>query len=209
MFTLPMSQQELADWAGTSADAVGRFLRSWRDRGIIARTERSRRLTVIDLDGLAALCDVAPPDTGADRAPNGSQAAAAEAATLPRPEARWQRDWREPLNCSIVFTDVAGFSDPVRNDGDRDVVRAAMYEILRSCFDAAGVPWAGCYREDRGDGAVIVVPPTISTQRLVDPQLDPHHLAGPAGRRAGGPDLRGIGLRLRPGGAELRRPGGS
>ena len=80
MFTLPMSQQELADWAGTSADAVGRFLRSWRDRGIIARGERSRRLTVIDLDGLAALCDVAPP--------NGSQVAAAERATLPRQQAQ-------------------------------------------------------------------------------------------------------------------------
>ena len=70
-----------------------------------------------------------------------------------------------------MFTDVAGFSDPMRNDGDREVVRAAMYEILRSCFDAAGVPWAGCYREDRGDGAVVVVPPTISTHRLVDPLL--------------------------------------
>ena len=189
VFTLPMSQQELADWAGTSPDAVGRFLRSWRDRGIIARGERSRRLTVIDLDGLAALCDVAPLDTRADRVPNGSQVAAAQAATLPRHEthspqqaqsprqtqspqqAQWQQDWREPLNCSIVFTDVAGFSDPVRNDGDREVVRAAMYEILRSCFDAAGVPWAGCYREDRGDGAVVVVPPTISTHRLVDPLL--------------------------------------
>ena len=171
IFTLPMSQQELADWAGTSPDAIGRFLRSWRDRGIIARGERSRRLTVIDLDGLAALCDVAPPDTRADRTPNGSRLAAAEASTPPRHEARWQQDWREPLNCSIVFTDVAGFSDPVRNDGDRDVVRAAMYEILRSSFDAAGVPWAGCYREDRGDGAVIVVPPTISTQRLVDPLM--------------------------------------
>ena len=161
VFTLPMSQTELADWAGTSADAVSRFLRSWRDRGIIARSERSRRLTVIDLDGLAALCDVAPPDTRAGRTPNGSQVAA-EAAS-------WQRDWREPLNCSIVFTDVAGFSDPVRNDGDRDVVRAAMYEILRSAFEASRVPWAACYHEDRGDGAVIVVPPTISTQRVVDP----------------------------------------
>jgi len=164
MFTLPMSQQELADWTGTSQDAIGRFLRSWRDRGIIARGERSRRLTVIDLDGLAALCDVGPPATRADQAPNGSQGAAAE-------PAHWQRDWREPLNCSIVFTDVAGFSDPVRTDGDRDVVRAAMYEILKSCFEAADVPWAGCYREDRGDGAVIVVPPTISTQRLVDPLM--------------------------------------
>jgi CRP-like cAMP-binding protein/tetratricopeptide (TPR) repeat protein len=164
MFTLPMSQQELADWAGTSADAIGRFLRSWRDRGIIARGERSRRITVIDLDGLAALCDVAPPDTRAGRTPNGSPGAEPEAA-------QWQQDWLEPLNCSIVFTDVAGFSDPVRNDSDRDVVRAEMYEILRSGFDAARVPWAACYREDRGDGAVIVVPPTISTHRLVDPLL--------------------------------------
>ena len=44
-FTLPMSHQELADWAGTGTDAVARFLRSWRDRGIVAPTERSRRLT--------------------------------------------------------------------------------------------------------------------------------------------------------------------
>ena len=163
VFTLPMSQTELADWAGTSADAVGRFLRSWRDRGIIARSERSRRLTVVDLDGLAALCDAGPPDTRADRVPNGTQALAPEAA------AQWQQDWCEPLNCSVLFTDVAGFSDPVRNDGDRDVVRAAMYAILRSAFEASGVPWAACYREDRGDGAVIVVPPTISTHRVVDP----------------------------------------
>jgi CRP-like cAMP-binding protein/tetratricopeptide (TPR) repeat protein len=167
-FTLPMSQTELADWAGTSADAVSRFLRSWRDRGIIARSERPRRLTVIDLDGLAALCDAGPQDARADRVslgPNGSQIVTAAQSQA----AQWQQDWREPLNCSVVFTDVAGFSDPVRNDGDRDVVRTAMYEILRSAFEASGVPWAACYREDRGDGAVIVVPPTISTQRVVDP----------------------------------------
>ncbi len=187
VFTLPMAQTELADWAGTSADAVGRFLRSWRDRGIIARSERPRRLTVIDLDGLAALCDVAPPDTSAGRAPNGSHVAAeapahetaahetaaqqtsAQQTPAQQTPAPWQLDWHEPLNCSIVFTDVAGFSDPVRNDSDRDVVRAAMYEILRSAFEVSGVPWEACYREDRGDGAVIVVPPTISTHRVVDP----------------------------------------
>ncbi len=113
VFTLPMSQTELADWAGTSADAVARFLRSWRDRGIIARSERSRRLTVVDLDGLAALCDAGRQDTRADRGPNGSQSLVHEAAAQSQP-ARWQQDWREPLNCSVVFTDVAGFSDPVR-----------------------------------------------------------------------------------------------
>jgi tetratricopeptide (TPR) repeat protein len=33
------------------------------------------------------------------------------------------------------------------------------------------VPWAECYHEDRGDGVVIVVPPTIATARVVDPLL--------------------------------------
>jgi CRP/FNR family transcriptional regulator, cyclic AMP receptor protein len=142
VFTLPMSQTELADWAGTSADAVGRFLRSWRDRGIIARSERSRRLTVIDLGGLAMLCDSGPQDTRTDRVPTGTQVstpahqAPAQVTAARVRAAQWQQDWREPLNCSIVFTDVAGFSDPVRNDGDRNVVRAAMYEILRSAFEA-------------------------------------------------------------------------
>jgi CRP-like cAMP-binding protein/tetratricopeptide (TPR) repeat protein len=158
-FTLPMSQQELADWAGTTADAVGRFLRSWRERGIIVRGERSRRLTVVDLDGLAAICDPVPPDAG-QLVTNG---------TAPTVAARWFGVPGEPLNCSILFTDVAGFGNPLRLDPDREVVRTALYEILRAALAAAGVPWADCYYEDRGDGAVIVVPPTISTVRVVDP----------------------------------------
>jgi len=182
VFTLPMSQQELADWAGTSADAVGRFLRSWRDQGIVARSERSRRLTVIDLDRLAALSDTALSDTAlSDAAPSyaapshtlppGARAGLPpNGSPLPGPGAAdWQRTWHEPLNCAIVFTDVAGFSSPLRNDSDRDVVRAALYETLRAAFEASGVPWAACYHEDRGDGAVIVVPPAVSTQRVVDP----------------------------------------
>src|SRR5581483_8308709 len=183
----PMSQQELADWAGTSADAVGRFLRSWRDRGLVARGERSRRLTVIDLDGLAALSDTASSgtadggtassSTGRSHAgPGHTMPAAVRAARPPdgfppalTDPADWQRAWDDPLNCAIVFTDVAGFSDPLRNDSDRDVVRASLYEILRTAFEASAVPWASCYRDDRGDGAVIVVQPTVSTQRVVDP----------------------------------------
>ncbi|MGH3218671.1 MAG: 5-formyltetrahydrofolate cyclo-ligase [Streptosporangiaceae bacterium] len=33
------------------------------------------------------------------------------------------------------------------------------------------MPWDECYHEDRGDGAVIVVPPSISTMRVVDPLI--------------------------------------
>jgi len=182
-FTLPMSQQELADWAGTTADAVARFLRSWRERGIIVRGGRSRRLTVVDLDGLAAICDPAAPDagTGQDGPANPVGNVRTPAAHLgleqvagqdgPETAARWFGAPGEPLNCSILFTDVAGFGNPLRLDPDREVVRAALYDILRSSLAASGVPWADCYYEDRGDGAVIVVPPTISTLRVVDPLI--------------------------------------
>lgn len=179
VFTLPMSQQELADWAGTTADAVGRFLRTWRERGIIVRGERSRRLTVVDLDGLAAICDgarTAAPDArtvpaGNGRAPGATGGLEVTGGATPKAASRWFGAPGEPLNCSILFTDVAGFGNPRRLDPDREVVRAALYQILRSSFEASGVPWPDCYYEDRGDGAVIVVPPTISTLRVVDPLI--------------------------------------
>ncbi|HLN67507.1 MAG TPA: FxSxx-COOH system tetratricopeptide repeat protein [Streptosporangiaceae bacterium] len=190
-FTLPMSQQELAEWAGTSPDAIGRFLRSWRERGIIARSDRSRRLTVADLDGLAALCEASPsaqPRSPGGRAAGsfGTVAEASRPATSiaggdthggrPRPGAArdvpsWLDVSAEPLNCSVLFTDVAGFGDPKRNDDDRQAVRTALYEISRSALEASGVPWTSCYYEDRGDGTVIVVPPTIATVRVVDPLI--------------------------------------
>ena len=94
----------------------------------------------------------------------------------PRPGATrdvpsWLDVSAEPLNCSVLFTDVAGFGDPKRNDDDRQAVRTALYEISRSALEASGVPWTSCYYEDRGDGTVIVVPPTIATVRVVDPLI--------------------------------------
>ncbi len=175
-FTLPMSHQELADWAGTSADAVARFLRSWRDRGIIAPSERSRRLTIVDMNRLAEICDAAPPaadgpaaDGPAPDGPAPDEGQRAGAGQILA--ARWPWGSDEPLNCSILFTDVAGYGNPDRNDGDRDVVRKALYEIVRSALEASGVPWEVCYHEDRGDGIIVVVPPTVSTVRVVDPLI--------------------------------------
>ena len=184
-FTLPMSQQELADWVGTSADVVARFLRAWRERGIVVRA-RSRRLTIVDLDRLAAIWDTLPaasPDAlGAQLVPAAARSPSAQGVrevtafstrVMARRDTspRWLDAADEQLTCSVLFTDVAGFGDPRRNDGDRDAVRAALYEILRSAFESSGVPWIECYHEDRGDGAVIVVPPTIPPVRLVDPLL--------------------------------------
>ncbi|WP_433332101.1 cyclic nucleotide-binding domain-containing protein [Spirillospora sp. CA-294931] len=110
--------------------------------------------------------------------------------TVPRPaEERWPvtvaRPAEEPRDgtavrrtpawagqmCSILLTDITGFGSPSRNDDDRLVARRTMYELLNDAFEYSGVPWAACHREDRGDGALIVVPPEMPTWSVVDPML--------------------------------------
>ncbi|MFB4319669.1 cyclic nucleotide-binding domain-containing protein [Actinomadura sp. 21ATH] len=88
------------------------------------------------------------------------------------PPARY--DWGGQ-NCSVLFTDVARFSDPSRDDRDRLLVRQVLYETLRRAFGDAGLDWDLVYREDRGDGTLMVVPPSVPTASLVDPLL--RHLA--------------------------------
>jgi CRP/FNR family transcriptional regulator, cyclic AMP receptor protein len=47
---LPISQEELAGWTGSSREAVAKALHTLREMGLIV-TDR-RRITVTDLDGL-------------------------------------------------------------------------------------------------------------------------------------------------------------
>ncbi|NDU71445.1 hypothetical protein GWI34_02235 [Actinomadura sp. DSM 109109] len=55
-------------------------------------------------------------------------------------------------------------------------LRTVLYEALRSCFEASGIPLEGCYHEDRGDGAIVVLPPSYDAARLAHPL--PDHLRG-------------------------------
>ena len=71
-------------------------------------------------------------------------------------------------NCSICITDITAFSDSSRRDRDRISVRKAMYRMLADAFSDSGITWYDCYREDRGDGALIIVPPSIPTSAVVD-----------------------------------------
>ena len=68
-------------------------------------------------------------------------------------------------NCTVVRTDVAGFSAAGRNDDDRRFVRA---ELLTMTRQALGPLWQACWREDRGDGLLIVVPPSIPTAEVLE-----------------------------------------
>jgi tetratricopeptide (TPR) repeat protein len=76
-----------------------------------------------------------------------------------------------PTHQSVVAFDVEGFSDPYRDDTARAAVRAGVYRVVQESFAAAGIPWEMCVQADRGDGAIVVVPPDISKVLLLDPLL--------------------------------------
>ena len=78
--------------------------------------------------------------------------------------------------CGLFAVDVAGFTDPRRDEHVQLYVREMLYRILERAFDEAGIPWRSCRHEDRGDGVVVVVPPVIPVDSLADPL--PERLCG-------------------------------
>ncbi len=73
------------------------------------------------------------------------------------------------LNCSVLYTDVAGFSERVRDDDDRLEIRRVLYDLLGDALTRSGVRPADCYHEDRGDGVLLIAPPEVPTLSLLDP----------------------------------------
>lgn len=69
---------------------------------------------------------------------------------------------------TIVVVDVAGFTDPSRQDTDQFAVRQGMYEVLKTAFADSGIDFDSCESEDRGDGALILVPPDVSKSTIAD-----------------------------------------
>jgi hypothetical protein len=63
---------------------------------------------------------------------------------------------------TILAVDVEGFGDPLRTHRDQLAVREGLYGALASAFNRVGIPWSDCDHEDRGDGALIVIPPQIA-----------------------------------------------
>jgi CRP-like cAMP-binding protein/tetratricopeptide (TPR) repeat protein len=165
--TLPMSHRELADWADARPDAVARYLRAWRDRGIVQT--RRRQLAVLDVAELERLSG-AVPAPGPAGPPAAAPVRVARQVTGPSGVRPDTIGWAG-LNCSILMTDVAGFGAAHRDDGDRRAIRRVLYELLPAAFDEAGLHWDRCYHEDRGDGVLVIIPPSIATSAVVHPLL--------------------------------------
>jgi hypothetical protein len=71
--------------------------------------------------------------------------------------------------CTLVALDIVGFTRPDRDDDIRRYLHEELYRLIERAFDGSGIPWAGCFHEDRGDGALIVVPSGISCKGVIDP----------------------------------------
>lgn len=72
-----------------------------------------------------------------------------------------------PVHRAIVCVDIESFGDQGRTDAHRLAARDGLYAALRTAFGNAGIPWASCHHEDRGDGALILVEPAAPKPLLV------------------------------------------
>lgn len=80
------------------------------------------------------------------------------------------RNHRQRLNgenCTVSLTDVVQFGARTRNDNDRRIIREALARMTRAALKGMPEAWS----EDRGDGLLTVVPPSVSTAKVMDQLL--------------------------------------
>jgi len=70
--------------------------------------------------------------------------------------------------CPMLAADIAEFTRPDRDDEVQLQLRIAFYGILREALGGSGMPWDQCRHEDRGDGVVVIVPPGLPAQPIID-----------------------------------------
>jgi hypothetical protein len=75
---------------------------------------------------------------------------------------------RRPVHRSIIVVDVEGFGDERRTNWHQVAVRDGLYRTMQEAFDHAGIPWADCDHEDRGDGVFVLIPPDVPKELLVE-----------------------------------------
>ncbi|WP_410663945.1 hypothetical protein [Amycolatopsis sp. lyj-84] len=75
---------------------------------------------------------------------------------------------KSAVHHTIIVVDVEGFGDKRRTNQHQLGVREGLYLAVEQAFAMAGVPWADCHHEDRGDGVFILAPAAIPKAPFVD-----------------------------------------
>ena len=78
-----------------------------------------------------------------------------------------ESELRPAVHRTIVCVDVEKFADPRRTRPHQLAVRRGLYSSLRDAFGRSRVPWENCYKEDRGDGMLVLVPSEVPKELLV------------------------------------------
>ena len=68
----------------------------------------------------------------------------------------------------MLAVDIAEFTRADRDDEVQLHLRISLYGILREALGGSGMPWDQCQHEDRGDGVVVIVPPGLPAQPIID-----------------------------------------
>jgi class 3 adenylate cyclase len=70
--------------------------------------------------------------------------------------------------CAMLAVDIAEFTRPDRDDEIQLHLRTCLYGLLREALGGCGMPWDNGQHEDRGDGAVVIFPPDLAAQPIID-----------------------------------------
>jgi hypothetical protein len=142
---LPVTEPELAGWTSSSPAAVASVLSNWDGAGLVHA--EGGTIDVLDPARLERLTRAGGPTP--DPAP--------------------VSDFLNRQDCTVLFAEVVDFGSRDRTEADRTAIRRTLYQALQAAFGIAGVSWAACHHEDRGDGVLLVVPPGIPPSTPADP----------------------------------------
>jgi hypothetical protein len=68
-------------------------------------------------------------------------------------------------NCTVVLSDVVGFGARSRTDEDRRIIRETLFRMTHAAMRGIPDVWPW---EDRGDGLLMVIPPSIPTAEVIE-----------------------------------------
>jgi hypothetical protein len=68
-------------------------------------------------------------------------------------------------NCTVILSDVVGFGARARNDEDRRIIREALFNMTHAALQGMPDLWSW---DDRGDGLLTVVPPSVPTAKVIE-----------------------------------------
>jgi hypothetical protein len=75
---------------------------------------------------------------------------------------------RPAVHRTIMVVDVEAFGDRRRTNPHQLIVRDALYQAVRWALAEAGISWAACWHEDRGDGMLVLASAQIPKAGFVD-----------------------------------------